>query len=166
MCTLRSRGIDIRAVAFFDGSSLTSIIVSERAPALKSTAPRARWSAPIRRMVCGFPVSACASSVGRLMVCPCLKALTTLSISWKAATPVAEAEASAMSTAPSARRFQMPWRSSSNAEVALPDCLRQRAHELHESLAVAGEGLDRHPLVRAVMAAADRAELDGRDAYV
>ena len=41
---------------------------------------------------------------------------------------------------------------------------RERAHEVAQRAAVAGQRRDRHPLLRPVVAAADRAELDGRDA--
>src|SRR4051812_42742611 len=117
-------------------------------------------------MVCGLPVSACASSFGSSIVLPCLKAFTTLSISWNAATPVADAAASTTSAAPIASRPQMPRRSSGNAEVALPERLRERAHELHEGLAVLRERLDRDPLVGAVVTAAYRPELHGGHAGV
>src|SRR5436305_6295737 len=166
MWTFRSRGMDISAVARFDGSSRTSIIVSDLAPARKSAAPGARWSAPIRRTVWGLPLSACARSLGRLIVLPCLNALTTLSISWNAATPVAEADASMTSTAPTRYRFQRPRRSSSNAQVALSHGLGQRGHELDQGLAVVGERLDRNPLLGPVMAAAHRPELHRRHAGV
>src|SRR5437773_1608403 len=57
----------------------------------------------------------------------------------------------------------MPCLSSSNAQVScLPEALRDHVREVDERLAVAREGLDRDPLVRTVMAAADGAELDGR----
>src|SRR5205814_2939539 len=84
----------------------------------------------------------------------------------KAATPVADPAAARISSAPTANRFQMPRRSSSNSEVTLPDGLRQGAHEGDERLAVVRERLDRDPLLGPMVAAAHGAELDGRHAGV
>src|SRR2546423_13106924 len=98
------------------------------------------------------------------MVLPCLKALTTLSISWNAATPVAAADDARTSNAPSRYRFQRPRRSSSNSQVALPYGLWKRGHELDEGLAVVRQRFDRHPLLGAVMPSPNGSELDGRDA--
>ena len=62
MSTRRSRGIDITAVAPFDGSRRTRIIVSERVglPCLTSILRR---SSPRTRIVCGLPGATSSSSV-------------------------------------------------------------------------------------------------------
>src|SRR5439155_20188132 len=91
-----------------------------------------------------------------------LKAFTSLSASWKAATAVAEIDAAMIRIPPSRYRFQIPVRSSSNAQVPLPHGPRERSDEADQRLAVVGERGDRHPLVGPVVAAADRAELDRR----
>ncbi len=58
--TFRSRGIDITAVAFFSGSSRTTIIVSERT-GVPFSSPYRR-SEPSTRIVCGPPGSTSSST--------------------------------------------------------------------------------------------------------
>src|SRR2546421_15893 len=92
MLTLRSRGIDSSAVAFFDGSSLISMIVSERWPPPYPDAPFTRASEPISMIVCGLPGAAVERSVWpSTRPGDSLNALTTRLTSWKAATDVAPA---------------------------------------------------------------------------
>src|SRR5918992_5066562 len=105
-------------------------------------------------IVCGLPASAFWSSSSSWRVWPRLNASTTESSSSNAATPVADAEASTISSAPRTYRRKIPRLGSGNAEVPLPGCLGQVAHEGDESAAVALQRLDRDPLLRAVVAAA------------
>src|SRR3954452_7104624 len=164
MRTFRSRGSDISAIAFFDASSRIRIIVSERAPPPASRAPFARLSEPIRSTVCGWPGSACASGLSTWML-P-WKALAMRSTWWMPSTVVALALARIMTSAPSRKRFQIPRLSgrSGNAQVGGAEPLRDRVDEVDERLAVVTERLDRDPLVGAVVARADRPELDARGA--
>src|SRR4051794_29422535 len=160
MRTLRSRGIDMSAIAFFDASSRIRIIVSERAPALASRACFARLSEPTRSSVWGLPGSAWArrSRTGRS---PWI-ALAMRSTWWMPAITVVAPQATITTSAPSRERFQIPRRSGSsgNAKVAGAQPHRDRVHELDERAAVALERRDRHPLLGAVVTAADRPELD------
>ena len=109
MLTLRSRGIESSAVAFFDGSSLIRMIVSERWPPPYPDAPFTRASEPISMIVCGLPGAAVersdwpSTSPG-----DSLNALTTRLTSWKAATDVAPAAATTTKNAPRRMRFQSP----------------------------------------------------------
>ena len=57
ICTLRSRGIDITAVASLLGSSRTRIIVSEL-PRIPRRRSATRLSEPSSSSVCGAPASA------------------------------------------------------------------------------------------------------------
>src|SRR3954451_3143410 len=160
MRTFRSRGSDISAIAFFDASSRIRIIVSERCPAPASRAPLARLSDPIRSTVCGLPGWAWASS---LSTCRSpWNAAEMRSTWWMPSTVVALALAAIITSAPTRKRFQIPRLSgrSGNAQVGGAEPLRDRVDEFDERAPVAHQRVDRDPFVGAVVAAADRAELD------
>src|SRR3954451_14480425 len=196
--TLRSRGMFITAVASFDGSSRTSIIVSERA-GLSCLMSTKRRSEPRTRIVCGLPggtSSGAPFSPG--MTWPALSSRMTLTRSLTSSRP-AEATVPAVSrvmrTPAIAKRLYMPKATrggfSSGNELMRPGRrvgqraggLRQAAvdgaqrrlllalephrkvfDEVAQSPAIEPQRGDRHPLVRAVVPAADRPELDRGDA--
>src|SRR5512133_2268724 len=195
--TLRSRGMFITAVASFDGSSRTSIIVSERA-GLSCLMSTKRRSEPRTRIVCGLPAgtsSRAPFSPG--MTCPALSSRITLTRSLTSSRP-AEATVPAVSSVmrmPAiAKRLYMPNAtrggfSSGNELIRPTERVGQRAEglrqpavdgaqrrlllalephrkvfdEVAQSPAIEPQRGDRHPLVRTVVAAADRAELDRGD---
>src|SRR5947208_17039621 len=106
MLTLRSRGIDSSAVAFFDGSSLIRMIVSERWPPPYPDAPFTRASEPISMIVCGLPGAAVErSDWPSTRPGDALNALTTRLTAWTAATDGAPAPATHTRDAPRMTRF-------------------------------------------------------------
>src|SRR3954465_7700227 len=153
MRTLRSRGIDMSASAFFDASRRIRIIVSERRPALASRAPFARLSEPIKSTVWGLPGGAFARIPGGSRTFP-WKADEMRSTWWMPATTVETPHAITTKSAPTRERFQIPrrWGSSpsGNAQVCGAEPLRDRVHELDQREAVALERRDRAPLPRDV----------------
>src|SRR6476661_8084013 len=109
--TLRSRGMFITAVASFDGSRRTSIIVSERA-GLSCLMSTKRRSEPRTRIVWGLPAGTSSRAPFRPgMTCPALSSRMTLTRSLTSSRPAeatVPAVSSVMSTPAIAKRLYIP----------------------------------------------------------